>query len=102
MSADGAVLAESRGGEGMLHCVGAGFAPVLSDHLARLGAPIGAPVLICGMAGARQGAGRTPPLRAPPPPHAPHPGATPTAPASPHPNLPPPPPAPPPHPAPRR
>ena len=56
MSADGVVLAESRGGEGMLHCAGgAGFAPVLHDHIARLGAPAGAPVLICGMAGARQG-----------------------------------------------
>jgi len=65
MSADGAVLAESRGGEGMLHCVGAGFAPVLSDHLARLGAPISAPVLICGMAGARQGWAEAPYLRTP-------------------------------------
>ena len=53
MSADGAVLAESRGGEGMLHCAGSGFAPVLRDHLARLGAPAGAPVLICGRAGSR-------------------------------------------------
>jgi 2-dehydro-3-deoxygalactonokinase len=57
MSADGEVLAESRGGEGMLHCTGggagAGFAPALRDHLARLGAAEGAPVLICGMAGAR-------------------------------------------------
>jgi 2-dehydro-3-deoxygalactonokinase len=56
MSAKGEALAESRGGEGMLHCAGgAGFAPVLGHHLARLGAPAGAPVLICGMAGARQG-----------------------------------------------
>jgi 2-dehydro-3-deoxygalactonokinase len=65
MSADGAVLAESRGGEGMLHCVGAGFAPVLRDHLARLGAPDGAPVLICGMAGARQGWAEAPYLHTP-------------------------------------
>jgi len=55
MSADGAALAESRGSEGMLHCVAAGFAPVLRDHLARLGAAERTPVLICGMAGARQG-----------------------------------------------
>ena len=55
MSAGGEALAESRGGEGMLHCIEAGFAPVLRDHLARLGAPQAAPVLICGMAGARQG-----------------------------------------------
>ena len=65
MSADGAVLAESRGGEGMLHCAGAGFAPVLSDHLRRLGAPEDAPVLICGMAGARQGWVEAPYLRTP-------------------------------------
>ncbi|MBR1125956.1 2-dehydro-3-deoxygalactonokinase [Bradyrhizobium lablabi] len=55
MSAEGSVLAESRGSEGMLHCAGAGFAPVLRDHLSRLAAPETIPVLICGMAGARQG-----------------------------------------------
>lgn len=66
MSADGAPLAESRGSEGMLHCAGgAGFAPVLADHLARLGAPDGAPVLICGMAGARQGWAEAPYLKTP-------------------------------------
>ena len=68
MSADGEALAESRGGEGMLHCAGAGadgFAPVLHDHLARLGAPAGAPVLICGMAGARQGWAEAPYLKTP-------------------------------------
>jgi 2-dehydro-3-deoxygalactonokinase len=65
MSADGEALAESRGGEGMLHCAAAGFAPVLRDHLARLGAPAGAPVLICGMAGARQGWAEAPYLEVP-------------------------------------
>src|SRR5262249_58797097 len=65
MSADGEVLAESRGGEGLLHCIGAGFAPVLSGHLARLDAPDGAPVLICGMAGAQQGWAEAPYLRTP-------------------------------------
>ena len=69
MSGDGEVLAESRGGEGMLHCTGggagAGFAPVLRDHLARLGAPAGIPVLICGMAGARQGWAEAPYLKTP-------------------------------------
>jgi 2-dehydro-3-deoxygalactonokinase len=69
MSADGEVLAESRGGEGMLHCTGGGagavFAPVLRDHLARLGAAEGAPVLICGMAGARQGWAEAPYLKTP-------------------------------------
>ncbi len=66
MSADGEALAESRGGEGMLHCAGgASFAPVLRDHLARLGAPEAAPVLICGMAGARQGWVEAPYLKTP-------------------------------------
>lgn len=55
ISADGTALAASRGSEGMLHCAGTGFASVLSEHIARLGAPERAPVLICGMAGARQG-----------------------------------------------
>jgi 2-dehydro-3-deoxygalactonokinase len=65
-SANGEALAESRGGEGMLHCAGGtGFAPVLRDHLARLGAPEGAPVLICGMAGARQGWVEAPYLKVP-------------------------------------
>ena len=66
MSAEGEAQAESRGGEGMLHCAGGtGFAPVLRDHLARLGAPEGAPVLICGMAGARQGWVEAPYLKVP-------------------------------------
>lgn len=55
LAPDGAVLGESRGPEGMAHCVGAGFAPVLTAHLAAAGAPEAWPVLICGMAGARQG-----------------------------------------------
>ncbi|HKU07750.1 MAG TPA: 2-dehydro-3-deoxygalactonokinase, partial [Bradyrhizobium sp.] len=65
MSAQAEALAESRGGEGMLHCVSAGFAPVLADHLARLGAPDRIPVLICGMAGARQGWAEAPYLKTP-------------------------------------
>jgi 2-dehydro-3-deoxygalactonokinase len=65
MSAHGDVLAESRGSEGMLHCAGTGFAPVLRDHLARLGALEKLPVLICGMAGARQGWVEAPYLKTP-------------------------------------
>jgi 2-dehydro-3-deoxygalactonokinase len=65
MSAGGEVLAESRGSEGMLHCSGTGFAPVLRDHLARLGAVEEMPVLICGMAGARQGWVEAPYLKTP-------------------------------------
>ena len=55
MAADGAVLAESRGPEGMAHCLTTGFAPVLDAHLQAVSAPDDWPVLICGMAGARQG-----------------------------------------------
>lgn len=65
MAADGTVVAENRGSEGMLHCIGSGFAPVLRDQLAALGAPDGAPVLICGMAGARQGWAEAPYLHTP-------------------------------------
>jgi 2-dehydro-3-deoxygalactonokinase len=65
MSAGGEVLAESRGSEGMLHCSSTGFAPVLRDHLARLGASDALPVLICGMAGARQGWVEAPYLKTP-------------------------------------
>lgn len=52
---DGAVMAERRSDEGMLHCQSSGFAPVLEQHLAAAGAPADLPVMICGMAGARQG-----------------------------------------------
>ncbi len=65
MTANGDALAETRGPEGMLHCATTGFAPVLADHLARLGAPPDLPVLICGMAGARQGWIEAPYLRTP-------------------------------------
>jgi 2-dehydro-3-deoxygalactonokinase len=65
MAADGTVLAESRGPEGMLHCATSGFAPVLRDHLGRLGADARLPVLICGMAGAKQGWVEAPYLKTP-------------------------------------
>ena len=65
MSAAGGVLAESRGSEGMLHCAGSGFAPVLREHLEKLGAPEKIPVVICGMAGARQGWVEAPYLHTP-------------------------------------
>lgn len=65
MSAQGDVLADSRGHEGMLHCTGTGFAPVLHDHLSKLGAPKNIPVVICGMAGARQGWVEAPYLHTP-------------------------------------
>jgi 2-dehydro-3-deoxygalactonokinase len=65
MSADGTPLVESRSGEGMQHCAGTGFEPVLRAHLAKLGASDALPVLICGMAGARQGWMEAPYLRTP-------------------------------------
>lgn len=55
MTADGAVLAERRSGEGMTTASNSGFSAVLEKHLAATGAPDRLPVIICGMAGARQG-----------------------------------------------
>lgn len=65
MASDGVQLAETRGSEGMLHCATAGFGPVLHDHLEKLGAAADLPVLICGMAGARQGWVEAPYLHTP-------------------------------------
>jgi 2-dehydro-3-deoxygalactonokinase len=65
MAADGTVLAQSRGSEGMLHCASSGFAPVLRDHLGKLDASEHLPVLICGMAGAKQGWVEAPYLNVP-------------------------------------
>jgi 2-dehydro-3-deoxygalactonokinase len=52
---DGNVVAERRSGEGMTTAARTGFAAVLESHLAAVAAPAGLPVLICGMAGAKQG-----------------------------------------------
>lgn len=51
----GEVLAERRSDEGMMAAGRAGFATVLQAHLDAAGAAAGLPVIICGMAGARQG-----------------------------------------------
>ncbi len=51
----GHVLAERRSDEGMSACVPDKFAGVLNAHLAAVRAPQGLPVVICGMAGSRQG-----------------------------------------------
>jgi 2-dehydro-3-deoxygalactonokinase len=51
----GAVLAEKRSGEGMLTAGTEGFGVILERHLAETGAPAELPVIVCGMAGARQG-----------------------------------------------
>ncbi|MCZ4290880.1 2-dehydro-3-deoxygalactonokinase [Hoeflea alexandrii] len=55
MSADGTVLAEHRSHEGMSEVAERGFEPVLETHLAALSAADHLPVVICGMAGSRQG-----------------------------------------------
>ncbi|WP_375310892.1 2-dehydro-3-deoxygalactonokinase [Bradyrhizobium sp. A5] len=51
----GQVLAARRSDEGMLAAAKVGFAGVLQSHLAAVEAPVGLPVLICGMAGAKTG-----------------------------------------------
>ncbi|MGD9478241.1 2-dehydro-3-deoxygalactonokinase [Shinella sp. G-2] len=52
---DGSVIAERRSGDGMTTAARTGFAEVLNAHLAAVSAPADLPVLICGMAGAKQG-----------------------------------------------
>ncbi len=52
---DGGVLAERRSGEGMTTAAQTGFAEVLQAHLDAVSAPDTLPVIVCGMAGARQG-----------------------------------------------
>ncbi|MGO4437656.1 2-dehydro-3-deoxygalactonokinase [Rhizobium sp. RAF56] len=55
MGAEGGVLGERRSDEGMTTAARTGFAEVLQAHLTALAAPEGLPVIVCGMAGARQG-----------------------------------------------
>ena len=52
---DGSVLAERRSGEGMTTAAKTGFAAVLDGHLDAVSAARDLPVIVCGMAGARQG-----------------------------------------------
>ena len=51
----GEILSERRSTEGMTTAMRTGFPEVLASHLAAISAPSGLPVIICGMAGARQG-----------------------------------------------
>ena len=51
----GNVLGERRSHEGMMAAGKLGFATVLQSHLEAVGAEPGLPVVVCGMAGARQG-----------------------------------------------
>src|ERR1700724_3135291 len=51
----GGVLAGRRSPEGMMAAAKLGFAAVLQSHLDAVGAANDLPIVICGMAGARQG-----------------------------------------------
>ncbi|MGN6549229.1 MAG: 2-dehydro-3-deoxygalactonokinase [Pararhizobium sp.] len=55
MRRDGSVIAERRSDEGMMTAGTTGFSAVLEAHLAAAQAPAALPVVICGMAGSRQG-----------------------------------------------
>jgi len=52
---DGTVLAERRSNEGLSEAAQSGFAAVMESHLQALQAPPDLPVIMCGMAGSRQG-----------------------------------------------
>ncbi|MEO5760172.1 MAG: 2-dehydro-3-deoxygalactonokinase [Mesorhizobium sp.] len=51
----GNVLAERRGDDGLITAQQKGFSVILEGHLTAMGAPEALPVIICGMAGSRQG-----------------------------------------------
>ncbi|MBL0370740.1 2-dehydro-3-deoxygalactonokinase [Rhizobium sp. KVB221] len=55
MGEDDVILGESRSGEGMTTARETGFSEILEKHLANVNAPADIPVMICGMAGAKQG-----------------------------------------------
>ncbi|UHS60450.1 2-dehydro-3-deoxygalactonokinase [Agrobacterium vaccinii] len=55
ISTSGEIIGERRSAEGMTTAMRTGFSEVLASHLEALAAPAGLPVIICGMAGARQG-----------------------------------------------
>lgn len=55
MASDGTVLGERRSGEGMNSAAESGFKAIMETHLQDMEAPSDLPVIICGMAGSRQG-----------------------------------------------
>jgi 2-dehydro-3-deoxygalactonokinase len=55
LAGDGSVLAETSSEEGLIHAAQHGFQAILEKHLATFGCRDDLPVVICGMAGARQG-----------------------------------------------
>ncbi len=52
---DGTTIAQRHTDEGLEGASAVGFAATLENHLKGLGVPAGIPVIICGMAGSRQG-----------------------------------------------
>ena len=67
VDAAGKVLAERRGDDGLITAQQKGFSTILEGHLAALGAPEALPVIICGMAGSRQGSLEAPYVTVPSP-----------------------------------
>lgn len=65
LAPDGSVIAERRGPDGMMSAREIGFEAVLDGYLAEVGAALDLPVVICGMAGAKQGWKEAPYLDAP-------------------------------------
>ncbi|MHA6644384.1 2-dehydro-3-deoxygalactonokinase [Mesorhizobium sp. A623] len=55
LDASGNVLAERRGDDGLITAKATGFYTVLEGHLTAMAAPATLPVIVCGMAGSRQG-----------------------------------------------
>ncbi len=55
LDTDGKVAGTRSSEQGIMHCQPAGFRDVLESHLDALFAPADLPVVICGMAGSRQG-----------------------------------------------
>lgn len=55
LDAAGAVIAERRGDDGLTSARETGFSTILERHLAAMAAPDTLPVIVCGMAGSRQG-----------------------------------------------
>lgn len=55
IATDGTVIAERRSAEGMTVATGCGFGKILTSHLKAVEATEDLPVIVCGMAGARQG-----------------------------------------------
>ena len=55
LDAAGRVLDERRSDEGLIAAQPDGFSAILERHLTALQAPVSLPVLVCGMAGSRQG-----------------------------------------------